>query len=311
MQTAEILCDSISTQGYRLVTYKCRYPKYIHGEAKTHRVLLTANEGGHELYEEVGIMNDPNLSRNAASSRAIPISRNLKEVRSDEERACPIFWGKHQPGMGAREELTGSDLELAKFEWREAALDAANRAERMMNLGAAKEWANRILEPFLHITVVISGTEWENFFALRLGADAQPEIRDLAVKMFDLRKKSKPKLLLPGQWHTPYIDVSHNPFMTDDVRDLIIKVSTARVARTSYESFETGKRSRVDEDIKLYDRLLGSRHLSPFEHCATPDSAFIGWEHPNEHGNFVGWRQHRGMIPNQNIAPMPDGYDWE
>ena len=153
MISAKIVCDSVSPQGHRLTTFELRYPKFIHGEVMTHRVF----------------------SRNASSRRAIPTAKYLEEVRSGALRAKPEFWGKNQKGMQAAEELTGYELNQAKFAWDEAALGAALIAERLAKLGAHKQIVNRILEPFLHINVVVTATEYMNFFGLRLDKDAQPE----------------------------------------------------------------------------------------------------------------------------------------
>lgn len=304
MIRAEVICDSISVLGDRLTTFKLRYPKFIHGEFMTHRVI----------------------SRNASSSRAIPTKKLIEEVRSDALRAAPVFWGKNQPGMQAAEELDYFDFwkkgqvlsprEKAKDEWRSAAIAAAEYAQRLDSLGVHKQIVNRILEPFSHINVVATATEWDNFFGLRLHKDAQPEMRVLANAMWQARKQSTPVGLRPGAWHLPFCPDVHGKRCTPP-NDDAIKVSVARCARVSYESHETGRPSTIDEDLKLYDRLLGAQplHASPAEHQATPDvyrmnnvHDFWFWEHLKEHGNFVGWRQYRKMLPGEDVAPLPDEY---
>lgn len=298
MIEAAVICDSISQEGHRLTTYKLRYPKFIHGEFMTHRVI----------------------SRNASSSRAIPTAKLLEEVRSDALRASPIWWGKNQPGMQAAEELSTDDtLEWpsprlkAQMIWHDAALMAAQHAEVMNRVGVHKQIVNRLLEPFSHINVVASATEWDNFFGLRLHADAQPEMRQLAKQMWDARQASKPKLLKPGEWHLPF--VSDSPITNKSY----IEISVARCARVSYESFETGKLSTIEEDRALYARLVGAQplHASPAEHQATPDTKAeedwtdegrVLWDHPEEHANYVGWRMFRKQLPGEAIAPLPDAY---
>lgn len=312
--SAEVICDSISEQGKRLTTMKLRYPKFIHGEFMTHRVF----------------------SRNASSSRAIPTKKLIAEVLDDDLRAGPVFWGKHQPGMQAVEELpdaepfakgwTISAKERAKRIWKSAALAAVNSAATLESLGAHKQIVNRLLEPFSHINVVVTATEWDNFFGLRLHPDAQPEMRHLATLMWEAYNNSGQLRLLPGEWHLPYIrqeDYAGAGWATInnasqlegiDETNMLIRVSVARCARVSYESHETGKRSTVEEDLKLYDRLLTSGHWSPFEHQATPDNN-IGnevdgdiWANPEDWGNLVGWRQLRKTLPNEAKAPLPDGF---
>ena len=327
MISASIVCDSVSPEGKRLTTFKLRYPKFIHSEFMTHRVI----------------------SRNASSSRAIPTAKLLEEVRSDVLRAAPVFWGKNQPGMQAAEELEYkpwsaeegySDRERARLLWQGAAVHAADWAEEMVTLGVHKQIVNRVLEPFSHINVVATATEWNNFFGLRLHEDAQPEMRALAVAMWEARKASEPKQLKPEDWHTPFADYTdgwlgrtcercagHGQvlYKDDEVEracggcggtgeaydgDVVLKVSVARCARVSYESHETGKRSTVEEDLKLFERLKASGHWSPFEHQATPDvfepgTAGADWLNPSEHGNFVGWRQYRKTLPGEACAPLP------
>lgn len=310
MIEAEVICDSISEQQrHRLTTFKLRYPKFIHGEFMTHRVL----------------------SRNASSSRAVPTKKLLEEVRSDHLRAGPVFWGRNQPGMQAAEELSDVDpnfsRSMAKEAWKQAALSACRYAQHLVEEGAHKQIVNRLLEPFSHINVVATATEWQNFFGLRLHKDAQPEMRRLAVTMWEALKTSKPKLLKPGQWHLPFVDeeTKDEAFFHDQQWKIssgvkLIKVSVARCARVSYESFESGKRSTVEEDLKLYERLLGDQplHASPAEHQATPDelvearyennSVNLIWADRGQWGNFVGWRQYRKMILGEAVAPLPEGY---
>lgn len=298
MIKAEVICDSVSEQSKRLTTFKLRYPKFIHGEFMTHRAV----------------------SRNASSSRAIPTSKLIEEVRSDALRAGPVFWGKNQKGMQAAEELEIGPKKLAKEVWQAAAWYASNYANELVSLGVHKQIVNRLLEPFSHINVVATATEWDNFFGLRLHKDAQPEMRALAIAMWEARKASTPQFLKPGQWHLPFVpDQVGNcgqSFLETTVLDEAIKISVARCARVSYESFETGRRSEIWEDLKLYDRLLGAQplHASPAEHQATPDiknttyHEVDPYRNMHEHGNFVGWRQFRKMLPNEAVAPIPEGF---
>lgn len=320
MIEAHIVCDSISEHSPRLNTFQLRYPKFIHGEFMTHRMF----------------------SRNASSSRAIPVVRNLEEVRSDKLRAAPVWWGKEQKGMQSGEEFERevrfhsenrgyySEYEQALQGWNEAAWNAAESARKMHELGVHKSIVNRLLEPFLHINVVATSCEpgLLNFFGLRLDRAAQPEIRVLAEKMWAAWQVSRPQKLQPGQWHLPFVD-DGDLFNKTPWRDLhiqnLIKISVARCARVSYLSHETGKRSTIEEDLALYNRLVGSQplHASPAEHQATPDTTGIlsttsiqdhtskkdwVWLHPHQHGNLPGWQQYRKMLSGESIAPLPEGY---
>jgi thymidylate synthase ThyX len=300
MIEATVICDSVNAQGKRLTTCKLRYPKFIHGEFMTHRML----------------------SRNASSSRAIPVHKLIAEVEQDALRAEPVFWGKNQKGMQAVEEH--EDPAFCKVLWKEAAIHAVEMAEAFERQGLHKQIVNRLLEPFSHINVIASATEWDNFFGLRLHRDAQPEMRALALAIWEARKASQPKELKLGQWHLPFIELEDERFvaqafagMTDMVpsyKDVLLKVSVARCARVSYESYETGQRSTVAEDLKLYERLVGSQpiHASPAEHQATPDRYFemtARWAAPHEHGNYVGWKQYRKTLMSEACAPLPEAFE--
>lgn len=310
MITAKVITDSISPKAVRLTTFQLRYPKFIHGELMTHR----------------------KFSRNASSSRAVPTSKLLEEVTSDELRAAPVWWGKNEPGMQANAELCDTAKEEARSMWRNAALVAAGNAQAMLRMGVHKQIANRILEPFSHINVVVSATEYMNFFGLRLDRAAQPEMRTLAEAMWASYDSSTPQTLEPGQWHLPYVlpeDVlpcircaeenaapdTPRRLIEIEADNLMRHVSVARCARVSYTSFETGKRSNISEDLALYQRLLGAQplHASPAEHQATPDVCkdVMGkeeWRHPELWGNFHGWCQYRKMLNGENMAPLPLEY---
>jgi len=265
---AKAICDSINLEGSRLITMLARYPRFVHAEHLRHR----------------------SFSFSVSSSRAIPVIKNLEEVRSDELRASPVWWGREQKGMQSGEELSNepyderyqtSPLSAANYNWKMAALQSAEIAERLLRIGTHKSIANRLLEPFLHVNVLVTGTTngWMNFFGLRLDRAAQPEIRVLAEEMWKVWNESKPQELKPGEWHLPFIDngacgiAGENLDRQDNETKRMIKVSIARCARLSYLSFETGRRSTIEEDLKLYDRLVGSSpiHASPAEHQATPD----------------------------------------
>lgn len=282
--TAKIIADSMSPQNIRLTTMQLKYPKFIHGEFMTHRVF----------------------SRNASSSRAIPVERLIQDVIDDP--AMPVFWGKNRPGMQASEEMAISERETAINNWLLARDEAVRYARRLVFLGVHKQLVNRIIEPWCHIHVVVTSTEWENFFQLRCHKDAQPEMQALAHAMRDTQNLSEPKLLQPGQWHLPYANEEDQGQEWSPGHDPI-RESVARCARVSYLTQE-GKKPTLNEDLALYARLITSipLHASPAEHQATPD-IWIGnipgasdWMYQKQHANFVGWRQYRKMLPNESVA---------
>lgn len=286
---AKIIADSVSPQGVRLTTMQLRYPKFIHGEFMTHRVF----------------------SRNASSSRAIPVERLIKDVMDDP--AMPVWWGRNQPGMQANEELSDvaewpcpdSPYRQANDRWMRARNAAIEHALELHRIGAHKQIVNRIIEPWCHINVVCTATDYENFFALRRHSGAQPEMRVLADAMWDARGQSVPNLLKPGEWHLPYI--TDDELISDDCplkgHLTLVKLSVARCARVSYLTHDF-RTPDVGEDLKLYDRLVGSEplHASPCEHQATPDP-LDGRDQKYLWGNLTGWRQYRKMLPNENMEP--------
>jgi thymidylate synthase ThyX len=180
---ARILLDSMSPAGVRLTTMEVRYPRFIHSEIMTHRVM----------------------SKNSSSSRAIPIRKMIDAVRSDP--AMPLWWGRNQAGMQAREEIDAPTRALAEAEWKRALDDALAHAERLAanDINLHKQLVNRILEPFAWITVIVSATEWANFFTQRTHEDAQPELRHIAQLMLAEYRASTPRRLALGEWHTPLI----------------------------------------------------------------------------------------------------------
>ena len=320
---AKIIADSISPTGKRLTTMQLRYPRFIHAEELTHRVLSTSPEG--VFFEAIadGLMYEKNLSRNASSSRAIPVERMIQDIIDDT--AMPIHWGKNQAGMQAREEHDALiDLQVGYTSggvfhgyvkngrkpqeiWMDARDNAIAVARAFHAAGYHKQVVNRLLEPFLHINVVVTATEWANFFALRDHADAEPHIAMLAREMKDALHHSTATPLQYSEWHLPYVtDEDRQQFTNygaDDPTPLI-KVSVARCARVSYLTHD-GRKSTVAEDIELYDRLVGGvpLHASPTEHQATPDEAEgERYNNPSLHGNLVGWIQYRKTLPNENIV---------
>lgn len=276
---ARIIEDSISdiyvregSYGPRLTTFLLTYPRFIHAELMTHRVF----------------------SRNASSSRAIPIMKMIKMIREDP--ATFVHWGTNKPGMQAGEELTGFRLRMVKYLWILGMFFMTTLASMASRLGAHKQIVNRMTEPWAHITVVVTATEWDNFWDLRCHPDAQPEFRTLAYKMKELYDRSAPKKLKPGEWHLPFVSTAEREQIGSE--HMQCRVSTARCARTSYLTHDN-KKPRLDADINLFNRLVGSTpiHASPTEHQATPDGRNNGrWENPDEHGNLEGWIQFRKLI---------------
>lgn len=278
MIEATIIADSINKSNCRLTTFVLTFPRWILAELNTHRVL----------------------SRNVASSRAIPVEKMIQMVIDNP--AMPEFWGKNQKGMQSHEELVGEDLERAKEQWLKARDSAVNSAKDLLATGMHKQYVNRLIENFMYVRVIVSGTDFENFFALRAHPDAQPEFKVLANKILDAYNKSFPKPLNPGKWHVPFgrsfdenriLELSKQTNLS--IEDLKIKIAVARCARVSFYNHE-GK-DDYNADIQLCDKLFGSipRHLSPTEHVA------MALKDSEKFGNFRGFVQYRYKFEDQNL----------
>ena len=267
--------DSTLGRGNRLTTLQLVYPRFIHAEFMTHRVF----------------------SRNAASSRAIPVAKMIQQVRT--RPAMPIHWGKNQPGMQANEQLTGEELAEVRHQWLLAALNAAATAEMMNHYGAHKQVTNRILEPFQLMQVIMTATEFDNFWALRDHPDAQPEIQYLAKLMRAAMGASTPvyRPMSTGTaecWHLPYITAEER-VRGHFVPTYLAKLSAARCARVSYLTHD-GTLPEPEKDVALYERLVGSEplHASPIEHQACNTIGLSHWSK-----NFKGWQQFREQVEDE------------
>lgn len=361
---AQIVADSVNPQGDRIITFLLTYPRFIHGELMTHRMF----------------------SRNSASSRAIPFEKMLKMVQEDP--FIPIAWQKDHKGMQGTEYIT--DLhhsEVCREDWL-AARDAAVHSAIRLNSGfrtserdkttadmAEEDWedrvskqlCNRLLEPFMWHTTLVTATEWDNFFELRCpqyyyepenkyfksrkdysnywfenfgsgieGAievdptiwwleqsksSAEIHIQTLAEAMWNAMNESIPNQLEAGEWHIPFGDnidfmeaFSAGRYIAEITSDFSwgqeqtilnsVKVATARCARLSYMTFDG--EINYEKDIKLHNKLLESRHGSPFEHCARAMNEeeynrFFKGEIPSSFVNNpsgLGWcNNFRGFIP--------------
>lgn len=291
----QLIADSVSPEGIRLTTFQLRYWRAIHSELMTHRVF----------------------SRNAGSSRARPSQAIIEQVRTNPWG--PVEWGTNKPGMQAGDPLNIGESAEAEDRWLWAAQQAADAAQGLLDKGVHKQIVNRLLEPFTYIDVVLTATDFSNWFALRDHPDAQPEIQDLARRMKLVMDSSTPVELKHGEWHLPYIDkcdwkaaekecqrgrITRDMPSYSEMLEIVRKVSVARCARVSYKAFD-GTHSSIQKDLELFEKLLGSQplHASPAEHQATPDfydhDAY--WRSPSLHGNLRGWIQYRKTLPNEFV----------
>jgi len=382
--SATIVADSIGPSGDRITSMIVTFPRFILAELNTHRLF----------------------SKNSASSRAIPFKKMLESVSDDP--FLPIAWQKDHPGMQGTgyfqsdpiREKDGGDLSRIEVGWDEARKAVIHHAKWCNDYGLTKQLCNRLLEPFLWHTVLVTSTEWKNFFDLRAPkyvinvdakktpyksrkdlrkavegwwstpsdweqmtesdwfsmsqAGAEIHMQALAEAMWDAMKTSTPQTLEGGEWHVPFgdqidpkalktlaydyvnkLEESNNSnsgcMVTYDFpvieAKLAIKIATARCARLSYMTFD--QEIDYNKDLELYDRLLSSKHMSPFEHCARAMTEIEAamyikgpiftkkapktvkhptiegiWIYPNDLGwcnNFKGFIQQRYLLDNPLI----------
>lgn len=320
MFQAKVVAHSIGEEsGKEIATVVATYPRFIHSELLTHR----------------------DRARNSASSRAIPWKRFKKDRESfkgiiEEEFRCrvtkinefvgdlvdncmmkmimtnpviPLSFDAEQKGMQSGSG-DGIDQELARNIWLDARNDAVKHANRLANMGIHKSLVNRIVEPWMWITVIITATEWKNFFRLRCHPAAEKHFQKIAGMIKEELRKSVPRKLKVGEWHLPYFDskdgieIAKRELQYVDPR-IAQKISTGRCARVSYLTHE-GKRD-ISEDIRLAEQLInpvnsnGSpnddvMHASPLEHpceCLADGN--------ERSGPFRGWKQFRKEFSRENV----------
>ena len=286
--TAKIIADSISEAGIRITTLELEYLRFIHSQLMTHR----------------------QFSRSAQSSRAVPVSKLIENAKKSEN---PHFM-KNQAGMQSFEQFEKWELYYANQYWDAAKDYQITQAELLLDLGVHKQFANRLLEPFTTIKVVVTATEWQNFFELRLDHAAQPEMQELAQAMKTAMNESTPNLLKAGEWHLPYVSIEEQKAEGIEISK---KLSTARCARVSYLNHDNSN-PLTSRDIELFSTLVAEnpKHASPAEHQATPmecptldyygeqfRNLFVedGITHIDKNrnywsGNFRGFIQHRQIL---------------
>ncbi len=287
----KVLLDSVNVKGVRLVSWELTYPRFVHSELMTHRVF----------------------SRSAASSRAIPIEKMIGRIETDP--AMPVKWGKNQAGMQADEVFEGKDVTDAIQLWLGARNDAVKHARKMQLFGLHKQIVNRVTEPYMWITTLMTTTFHANWFEQRDHSAAEPSLAHMATLMHYAYWLSKPTFIQPGDWHMPLLpdraalesegyDVSNESGLyafheTPYAGGSLQHISGGRCARVSYLN-HNGIRDPQD-DVQLYRRMAGSApaHRAPLEHVAqSRDST-------DRFGNFEGWKQLRHFIPNEAGPPEP------
>lgn len=285
--SAKVIADSINWHEDRLTSFVITLPRIVLAELNTHRAL----------------------SRNSASSRAIPFEKMVERCYSNP--FSPLAFQKAHSGMQGSEEFNAVETVALRHEWDLARNKAVIAARKLDEKGVTKQICNRLLEPFMWHTVIITGSEpgWHNFFALRAHEAAEIHIQQAAFMMLSEYNASKPKQIEIGHWHIPFGDQfdetrlellvekindqeqeqPRGPYTIDDAK---VWIATARCARVSYLNYE-GSDDYL-KDIQLHDRLSEMGHWSPFEHCA------MSSRDVHSNGNFGhGWSQYRKRFPTE------------
>lgn len=245
----KLLADSISIVGHRLTTFEVTFPRIVLAEVNTHKML----------------------SKNSASSRAIPVEKRIAAVEAD--LFVPEAFGKNKPGMQHSEELGGEEEFLARQHWSDAAQDAIRGAKKLSGIGVHKQLANRLLEPFSWHTAILSGTDWDNFEHLRVHPAAQGEFSKAARMMMEMKRQARPVAMGPGEWHLPHVSKLDGEVASlGENRDERLwmdwaKVSAARCGRVSFMRQDARD---FDKDVTRANAFITDGHLSPFEHPARP-----------------------------------------
>lgn len=279
--SAVILADSVSPAGRRLVTFDLTLPMFVQPQLLRHRAF----------------------SFSVQSTRAVPLKEQIRRVREDP--CVPIRWGAAQRGMVAARELEGDDLQRAKEDWAYIARHTSYFVEEHF-LEVHQEVAARLLMPFQWCRMILSATEFSNFFALRIDPHAQAEIRVLAEAMRDAMAASTPRRLEVGEWHRPMVDDEDRTWVErghDDravlgipqaqVERVLCLISAGRCARTSFLQHD-GTR-KPERDLDLGKRLAGDAHWSPLEH-----QAYALADGDERSGNLVGFKQHRKLYEHED-----------
>ncbi len=272
---AKVVADSVNPDGVRLTTLEICFPRFILAEFNTHRML----------------------SRNSASSRAIPVAKQLERI--NKYPFVPEAFPMNRPGMSATEFVYPGCGEYVRLKnlWLKGRDAAVETATALMDAGVHKQTANRVLEPYMHHTVVVTATDWDNFYNLRISPHAQPEINKIAVMMREAMDESAPNFIDWGGFHLPYVtasDFDNTNLSSEDLK----KISAGRCAAVTLLN---QNKKDISKDIARTEGLIFNGHMSPLEHPATADGSTT-IAHGAPLSNFdISWRQYRKEIVGEAV----------
>ncbi len=312
---AEVIADSVSPEGQRISTLEVIMPRVLLAELNTHRVFSrnSASSRAIPTHKQIRrVLEDPYIpsvwGKDMPGMQGTEPLTNPGEIEDAELAwldardtsvlaAVALMGGSEQLEYGSTgNRFTGEALEDA-IELRERVEELRKTTDfiaPVMQHRMHKQNPNRLLEPWVWHTVVITSTEWNNFYGLRTDAAAEPHIQIVANKMLEQHNASTPEELTYDEWHLPYVreeDKAEHP------KETLLKMAVARCARVSYENQRDA--GMVERDEKMYDRLTSNGHASPLEHPARPMTA-EELSVSTFNGNFRGWWQHRSDLPRAN-----------
>lgn len=302
---AEIIAHSRNIEtGDELITYRLTYPRIILAQVNTYKSLVKIT----------------------ASSRAQPFNKVVEVIENDP--FIPMAYQKAHKGMQGTEYFMGEEeIRERDLEWLTARDKAVEQAKKLNDLGVTKQVTNRILEAYMWVTQLVTGTReaYEHLFNQRcpeyeiggvkgrskkeMGLDLSDEewltcnkghaeihFMDLAEKMYDALRDSEPKELKPGELHIPYLDT---PLMTPDLfPEDVIKYSCGLTAHTSYTTIGDGTKMTIEKARGLFDHCLENGHYSVFEMIGKAMSK-DELNDPRRRG-FRGFIQLRGHLEDGN-----------
>lgn len=238
------LADSITVKGARITTFELTYNRFFHADVLTHRTF----------------------SRTASNTFAQNPSALRKELAS----------GKHQPYLFGRSHPVEITNEISKEFyrlWMEMSMVLSSYSEKLQELGVSRYLVNKPLETFSTVKVVLTSTEWQNFFHLR-DTKGLPEMEELVHDLRTEYKTTAPDHLAVGEWHLPYIRPEDKAFVeaefAESDRNFILAMLSS-VRCSNWSTFvESLDHKTIREEIEIGQDLYRAGHLNTFEHVATP-----------------------------------------
>lgn len=263
MIQSKIIKDTLNAYSDdRIVTFELVLPKYLVAEVNKHTVLHNSCQ----------------------SSRAVPVAKMIQSV--EENPFIPYYWQKPHKGMQGYEYYTNENkISQLREEWLNARDNAVITAKKLQN-EVSKQTINRLLEPFMYVKMVLTGTEFGNFFnqrcpiflnnkgnkvksrtGLGFGVDftstkgqADIHLQILAEMMHnEMYYNSNP---VESFEHIPYDIGKEYPL------EARLHYSASQCARISFTTITDDKQFSLERNLQLAQGLIVEGHAEPFSHQA-------------------------------------------